>query len=204
VGKLLTHGNTPASPALGWLCRNFRLVAVAVFLGLLWLVYAQSGLAEHFDLPSLRQAIAGHESGGLLIFIGLFALGNLLQVPGLFFLAAAVLTLGAPLGGVVTWLAACITCCTTFLLIRLIGGNALREFRHPWAAQLFRRLDAAPALSVAGLRLMFQTMPALNYALALSGIRFRHYALGTLIGLPLPILAYCVFFDAIATTLGVL
>jgi uncharacterized membrane protein YdjX (TVP38/TMEM64 family) len=35
----------------------------------------------------------------------------------------------------------------------------------------------------------------LNYALAMSGIRFRNYLIGTLVGLPLPIAAYCVFFD---------
>lgn len=48
------------------------------------------------------------------------------------------------------------------------------------------------------LRLLFQTVPALNYALALSGIRFADYFLGTLLGLPLPILLYCAFFSSLA------
>ena len=46
---------------------------------------------------------------------------------------------------------------------------------------------------------MNQTLPALNYALALSGLRLRHYVLGTLLGLPLPIAVYCVFFDYLIT-----
>jgi uncharacterized membrane protein YdjX (TVP38/TMEM64 family) len=46
--------------------------------------------------------------------------------------------------------------------------------------------------------MLFQTLPALNYALALSGVRFRTYAAGTLLGLPLPIMAYCLFFDYLA------
>ena len=33
----------------------------------------------------------------------------------------------------------------------------------------------------------FQTVPALNYALALARLSFHHYILGTLFGLPLPI-----------------
>jgi uncharacterized membrane protein YdjX (TVP38/TMEM64 family) len=48
---------------------------------------------------------------------------------------------------------------------------------------------------------LFQTLPALNYALAMSGVRFRAYLLGTLLGLPLPIALYCLFFDALAQAL---
>jgi len=35
-------------------------------------------------------------------------------------------------------------------------------------------------------------------SLTLSGVRFRHYLPGTLLGLPLPIAVYCIFFDALA------
>jgi uncharacterized membrane protein YdjX (TVP38/TMEM64 family) len=55
--------------------------------------------------------------------------------------------------------------------------------------------------SVALLRTLFQTAPALNYALAMSGIEFRRYLAGTLIGLPLPIALYCIFFDVLAAQL---
>ncbi|MNW10228.1 hypothetical protein D3C71_2074000 [compost metagenome] len=50
-------------------------------------------------------------------------------------------------------------------------------------------------LVITALRVLFQTVPALNYALSLSGVRFRHYLIGTLLGLPLPIALYCLFFD---------
>lgn len=53
------------------------------------------------------------------------------------------------------------------------------------------------------LRMLLQTLPALNDALALSGVKFRHYLLGTLIGLPLPILLYTVFVDVIAMMLDI-
>ena len=76
----------------------------------------------------------------------------------------------------------------------------MREFRHPWAVHLLQRLDASPVRSVAAVRLIFQTLPALNVALALSGVGFRSYLAGTLLGLPLPILVYCLFFEVIATT----
>jgi uncharacterized membrane protein YdjX (TVP38/TMEM64 family) len=51
--------------------------------------------------------------------------------------------------------------------------------------------------------MLFQTVPALNYTLAMSGIRFRDYLIGTLLGLPIPIALYCVFFDYLAKVLKI-
>jgi uncharacterized membrane protein YdjX (TVP38/TMEM64 family) len=38
----------------------------------------------------------------------------------------------------------------------------------------------------------------------MSGVRFRPYLTGTLLGLPLPILLYCLFFDYLAKALKLL
>jgi len=60
-------------------------------------------------------------------------------------------------------------------------------------------LHAHPVRNVVILRTLFQTLPTLNYALALSGLRLRDYVAGTLLGLPLPIAVYCVFFELLIT-----
>jgi len=180
------------------LSRYQRLLGVLLFLGILFVVFEVSGLRDHLTLAYLRQTILAHEAGGLFIFVAVFSLGNLVQIPGWIFLASAVLALGAFWGGVVTYIAAVISCGVTFLCIRLLGGDALREMKNKTAMRIFRQLDARPIASVILLRIFFQTIPALNYALALSGIRLRHYMLGTLLGLPLPIALYCIFFDTLA------
>jgi uncharacterized membrane protein YdjX (TVP38/TMEM64 family) len=183
--------------------RHHRLFAVALFLVILLALFEVSGLRNHFNLPFIRQLILRHEIGGVVLFALLFSLGNLIHIPGWVFLAAAVLALGRAAGGAVTYVAAVASCGFTFVMIRALGGDALRLIRNPVAVRILRGLDAHPIKSVTLLRILFQTMPALNYALALSGIKFRNYAVGTLVGLPLPIALYCVFFDLLATGLHI-
>ncbi|MDC8785025.1 VTT domain-containing protein [Roseateles koreensis] len=194
--------------------RGQRLLLVAGLLALLWVGMRLSGLDTQFSLAHLRALFGLHTGVGLLVFCLAFMAGNLLQIPGGLFLAAAVLTLGPLWGGLSTYVAACLSCVGTFAVIRGLGGDALRGWQQGPARQrlfaslaslftrlytrLLARLDSHPVQSVALLRLLFQTVPALNYALALSGVRFRSYLLGTLIGLPLPIALYCIFFKQLA------
>jgi uncharacterized membrane protein YdjX (TVP38/TMEM64 family) len=181
-----------------------KLVAVFVFMAVLFAVFELSGLRDHFNVEFLQFAIHQHQIGGLLIFMLLFSLGNLIHIPGWVFLAAAVLTLGRTMGGMVTYVAASFACMTTFLAVRYIGGDALRQLDNRIAIGLLRQLDAHPIRSITLLRVLFQTVPALNYTLAISGVRFRQYLVGTLLGLPLPIMLYCLFFDYLAKELHIL
>jgi uncharacterized membrane protein YdjX (TVP38/TMEM64 family) len=175
-----------------------KILAVCLFLALLLAVFQLSGLREHLNLHFLQQKINENKITGLLIFIIIFSLGNLIQIPGWVFLAAAVLTLGKTWGAAATYVAATISCINTFVIIRLIGGNALRQIKNALAIKLLDKLDAHPILTVILLRSLFQTVPALNYTLAVSGIKFREYLIGTLLGLILPITLYCVFFEYLA------
>ena len=148
-------------------------------------------------MVSLRLTLAQSRWEGLALFVLLFAIGNLAQVPGWIFLASAVLVLGKLNGGIVTYLAASMSCVVTFLSVRWVGGDAARQLRGKLAQRMLTELHAHPVRNVIVLRTVFQTLAALNYALALSGIGFRQYLLGTLLGLPLPIAAYCLLLDYI-------
>jgi len=186
------------------LLKKYRpLLFVLLFVGALLAGAEWLGLRDRLNPETVRTWLLAHPLSGLLAFVLLFALGNLAQIPGWIFLAAAVLALGRVWGGMATYVAATFSCLLSFLTIRLIGGDALRQLDSALARKIFARLDAHPVRSVFLLRLLFQTVPALNYALALSGIRFRHYMLGTLLGLPLPIALYCLFFDFIVHLLKI-
>lgn len=183
--------------------RYKRLLTVVLFLAALLAVFQFSGLRGHVDLAFLHQQIVDNKISGLLVFVLLFCLGNLIQIPGWIFLAAAVLALGKTWGGLATYIAAIVSCTFTFLTIRFIGGDAIRELKNRQALKILRGLDAHPIKSIALLRILFQTVPALNYALALSGVKFYKYLIGTVLGLPLPIMLYCIFFDYIGKLLHV-
>ncbi len=62
--------------------------------------------------------------------------------------------------------------------------------------------DTQPVRSVVLLRLVFHSVPALNYALALSGVQWRHYLLGTLLGLVLPVVVVTCLFETLAQWMG--
>ena len=172
-----------------------RLISVGLFLFSLIVVFELSGLRQNLSLDYLRATLADNPWRGGLIFVLLFCAGNLLQIPGWIFLAAAVITLGKVYGGLLTYVAAVISCLAIYGLIRGLGGNALRELDSPLARKIFRYIDERPLMSVVALRTIFQTAPPLNYSLALSGVHYRYYVLGTCIGLPLPIAVYCLAFD---------
>jgi len=185
---------TPSNPYV-------RLFGVLLLLVLLFAVSGISGLRDHFSLAYLHRCFEEQKLTGLLIFILAFCLGNLVQIPGWIFLAAAVFALGRVWGGFATYLAASVSCVLTFFVVRAVGGAAFRSVGGKMGARIFARLDAHPVASVLALRLLFQTAPAINYALAVSGVKFRDYLAGTLAGLPLPIIVYCYFFDQLAMLL---
>jgi uncharacterized membrane protein YdjX (TVP38/TMEM64 family) len=181
--------------------RLARLLLVVAFLGLLLAVVELTGVRAHLDLAYVRAQFAGHVVQGLAIFAVLFSVGNLIQVPGWIFLAAAVLALGRTWGGCATMVAAMVSTSVSFWLLRALGGDALRGLRGRFAQRVFAQLDAHPVRSVALLRLVFGTAPPLNVALALSGVRFRDYLLGSALGMPVPIAFFTVFLDSAARLL---
>jgi uncharacterized membrane protein YdjX (TVP38/TMEM64 family) len=177
--------------------RYRRILLVLAFLTLLLLCVQWFGLRQHFSVAFLHQTLLGNRWEGLSLFVLLFSLGNLIQVPGWIFLASAVLVLGKLDGGLVTYIASSISCAVTFLSVRLVAGSTAQPLRSTLAKRLLSQLQAHPIRNVIILRTVFQTLAALNYALALSGVGFRQYMVATLLGLPLPIAAYCLLFDYI-------
>ena len=68
-----------------------RLGLVLLLLLLVWAVFEHMGLRSQISVANLRQSFEQHWLLGLASFALLFALGNLVHIPGWVFLAAAAL-----------------------------------------------------------------------------------------------------------------
>ncbi len=169
--------------------RKYRgLLAVALFAGL-WVIGKATGLLEGWDQERIRTMVEASGALGVLAFIAAFSVGELLHVPGMVFVAAAIVLWGALWGFAISFGAALVSVLVSFFLVRAVGGKALAEMERPLVKRLLSRLDRRPIQTVALLRLVLWLAPALNYALAMTNVRPRDYLVGSALGLFLPIAA---------------
>ncbi len=174
-----------------------KLIFLCLFLLLVFVLAEFTGIRSGLSPENIKGLFFQHQVFGILFSCLAFSLGNLLYIPGWIFLVGAVFGLGKEWGGLATYVAAVSSSAISFFIIQRIGGDSLRSLNGNIANKIFSKLDQRPVSSIIILRIIFQTVPALNYTLALARVRFPHYIVGTLIGLPLPIFVYCYFFEFI-------
>lgn len=161
-----------------------RLAGLALVLVALVAVGHLSGLdALLADQERLQASVANAGAWGVLLLIGAFTLGLFIQVPGIVFALTAIYCYGPLWGGILAHSGAVVACSAVFVSVRAIGGQALAEIERPWVKAVLAQVDAHPLRTVTILRLIFWSSPQLNYALALTKVRFREHLLGTAVGL---------------------
>ena len=175
--------------------RIWRLVALAAVLVGLVVAGRATGVTEGLTLEVIRQRVEAAGALGYLLFLAGFALGALVQVPGMVFVGAAILAWGRLEGFLAAWSGAGLAVSVSFFVVRGVGGKVFTEIDRPLFKKLIARLDRHPVLVVAGLRCVFWLAPPLNYALALSSVRYVDYLLGSMLGLIPPLLAATLLFD---------
>ncbi len=169
-------------------------VLAVVLLGLL-LAGKLSGVTDGWTLADVRGRIQAAGALGLLVYLALFTVGELLQVPGMVFVGAALLAWGRVAGFGAALLGALVSLSVTFFLVRAIGGRPLAGLERPLFKKLLARLEQRPVATVALLRVVLWLGAPLNYALALSPISYRSYLLGSFLGLLPPLLVAAVIVE---------
>ncbi len=175
--------------------RWIRVAALVVLTGAAYVGLRATGLSEQIGVGSVRDAVLDAGVWGVALFSVVFALGELVHIPGMVFVAGGILAYGKLTGFAVSWLAAVFSVCVSFVLVRSLGGRLLAEIERPFVTRLLARLDERPITTVLLLRTVLWLAPPLNYALALSNVRFRHYLIGSAAGLVAPVGGAAVFFD---------
>lgn len=169
-----------------------RLGALAVLLVVLLVAGRMTGLSDRLSAHAVRATIAAAGVWGPVFFVLAFCAGELVHLPGIAFVAAATFAYGPVPGAALSLVGAIVSVSVTFAFVRTVGGQPLTTVKWAFARRLLVHLDRRPVRTIALLRLVFWVSPALSYALALSGVRFRSYVAGSALGLaiPVPIVAF--------------
>lgn len=175
--------------------RIIRLALLGAVVVALVIVRYTTSFGTSLSTARVRELVQHAGAAGIGIFLLAFAVGELLHVPGLVFVAAAVLAWGRVAGGAAAYIGALISISFSFAVVRAIGGQPLGELKQKWLRAMMAQLERRPIRTVALLRLVLWMAPAVNYALALSPIRYREYAVGSAVGLAIPVAAASAFLE---------
>jgi uncharacterized membrane protein YdjX (TVP38/TMEM64 family) len=133
-----------------------------------------------------------------LAFVGLFVVTVVVQIPAFAFVFAAPSLFALPQACLLCVVASYLAVLLNFAVVRKFGGQPLAEIERPLLKRIFAQLESHPVRTVALLRLLTVMFPPVTSALALTRLRARDHALGSLFGIPLPILGMVVAAAAVA------
>ena len=171
-------------------------------MAVLFILAEATGLRERITATYIKDLFLEHKIVGSVLFVSLFALGNIFYIPGWVFLVGGILAVGKWYAGPLAFLGGVTSSVLSYFLVGLVGKDALRVLeKQKYAKAFFQHLDDKPIRTIILLRFIFQTAPFLNYALILSKVRFRDFWWGTFFGLPIPIFLYCLFYEVIFKSL---
>ena len=169
-----------------------RVIVLAMVSLVLMLVGRHSALSEYFSLEGLHKLILDAGVYGVVLFVLLYAVGILMNVPGVLYLFIGFMVYGGLTGFLVVYMASFVAVMVHFFFARFMAGEALAEIKHPFVKKQLAKLETRPITTILILRVIFYVSPPVNYALALSPIRVRDFVVGSLVSLPASILVYYV------------
>jgi uncharacterized membrane protein YdjX (TVP38/TMEM64 family) len=159
-----------------------RVAAGVAVLGVL--AVAVLALRHGGGLPDVRQTVQTAGIWAPLLFVLLQGMITVIPVPRTVFTVAAGVLWGGITGVVLAVAGTSLAAGVAYWLVRLLGARFVERHAHRRGIAWVRaRLDRSGLLAMVSLRLI-PAVPfsAMNYASALSGVRFPPYLLGTVLG----------------------
>ncbi|MGH1337299.1 MAG: TVP38/TMEM64 family protein [Aureispira sp.] len=175
-----------------------RLGVLLAFLVLSILLVKYTIIGTWLSLENLQYMVAETGFWGVFIFIGIFVISAILNVPGTAFLLLAILLFDYWQGALFAYIGAMIGAYATFAIGRKVGGKALAEITNPTVRNLLTEVETRPIRTLIVLRILVQLSPFVGYTLALTNIKERQYLVGNLIGILIPIVGLTIgmyFFE---------
>ncbi len=161
-----------------------RVIVLALVSLVLMLIGKHSPLSVYFSLDGLTEIILASGAYGIVLFIIAYTVGTLMNIPGVIFLFIGFMVYKGFAGIAIGFIATIIAMVVHFFFVRLMAGEALAEIKQPFIKKQMLKLTEHPIRTTVVLRLILFVSPPVNYALALSSIRFKDFILGSVIALP--------------------
>lgn len=177
-----------------------RFAALLVVLVALYVVGKTTGVIDSVDIETVRRWVDEAGALGVVLYVVVFGIGELLHVPGIVFVSAGLLAWGKLLGYGFAMLGSLFSVSLSFFVVRGVGGRALASIDRPLLKKMLARLDTHPIQTIFLLRLLLFLAPALNYGLALTRVRYRDYLVGSALGLAIPLAVVAILFDWVLAT----
>src|SRR3954462_5894493 len=105
--------------------RLLRLGPRAAVAAALLVVRYETRFGAELSTANVRAHVQHAGAAGVALFVVIFAVGELLHVPGLVFVAAAVMAWGRLAGGAAAYAGAIVSVSVSFVVVRAIGGQPL-------------------------------------------------------------------------------
>jgi uncharacterized membrane protein YdjX (TVP38/TMEM64 family) len=107
-------------------------VVLGIVLVGLFVAGKATGWTDSFSVERIRELVARAGPLGYVAYAATFAIGELIHVPGIVFVIAAVLAFGRVAGFVAGLLGGLVSVSTTFFIVRGVGGRALGAVERPF------------------------------------------------------------------------
>ncbi len=178
-----------------WVLNNRKpLIGIA---GVLIGVAVVGALATQLEIDTLlhptelRSRVQRYGFWGPLVFLAIYTLSQAMFVP----MSSTIVFLIAPslfppaIGIPLCVLGASFSMLGHFAYTRVVGGTFEPTQVKPWVAKILTSLDRKPIPKLIALRALFLPSPLISIAIAMMGVRVRDYALGSILGVAIPIVA---------------
>jgi uncharacterized membrane protein YdjX (TVP38/TMEM64 family) len=158
-----------------------RVALVCVVAALLAIGWA-TGLHASLTPDGIRGLVERAGWLGPVVFVALFALAELVHVPGSLLVIGAAALWPPAVAIATSYVGAMVAATLIFWLSRTIFADSVRGRLPPWLARHEARLDTHGLKSVIVLRLVLFLAPWVHWLLGASRVSFRDYFVGSAIG----------------------
>ena len=148
------------------------------------LIGRETAVGEYFRLEYLLNLIQDTGLYGISVFVLIYVLGTLMNIPGMIFLFILFLVYDGIEGFAIGYFSTLLAMVIHFVVTRSIAGDLLTEIDQPFLKGQIEKLTSRPLRTTIILRLLLFISPPVNYALALSSVRFKYFVVGSMIAMP--------------------